>query len=369
MKTAWADEALKEKEAGKGIPGEGKAGYGRGGDGRLGEGKSGEWSPGGKAPVTEVSGKGIHEGTELAPGNSADGRSGEEFAESARAGEQERKKSPFFSRFRGKDMSEGARQQEQRLLWIPVKLIHPNPYQPRRDFDGDKLEKLAESIRENGIIQPLTVRKVKDGYELIAGERRLRGAKAAGLETVPCVLGRYTDEQSSVLALVENIQRSELNFFEEADAIGRLMVCHEMTQEEIAKRLGKSQPAVANKLRLLRLPDDIRRRILENGLTERHARSLLRLPDEKTVKKALDAIIAGKLNVAETDRMVEKLLEGGAKKRRRKVAVIRDLRLFRNTLDRAVKSIKSTGVSVETRVEEKDDHIEYVISLPKSVEN
>ena len=132
----------------------------------------------------------------------------------------------------------------QKLITVDVDKIIPNPFQPRRVFEEDKLRALTESIKENGIIQPLTVRRARGGFELIAGERRLRAAKLAGLKQVPCVLGRYTDEQSSVLALVENIQRSELNFFEEADAIGRLLVCHELTQEEIAKKLCKSQPCL-----------------------------------------------------------------------------------------------------------------------------
>lgn len=256
----------------------------------------------------------------------------------------------------------------QKLIFVDVDNITPNPFQPRRDFEKEKLSLLTESIKENGIIQPLTVRKTRNGYELIAGERRLRAAKEAGLRQVPCVLGKYTDEQSSVLALVENIQRSELNFFEEADAIGRLLVCHELTQEDIAKKLGKSQPAVANKLRLLRLPPQTRKRILSASLTERHARCLLRLPDEKSVNRALDVIILNELNVAESEALVEKMLGGKTKKKGKKTAVIRDLRLFCNTLDKAVKSIRHTGAAVTVNKNETADMVEYVISMPKHSE-
>lgn len=256
----------------------------------------------------------------------------------------------------------------QKLITVDVDKIIPNPFQPRRVFEEDKLRALTESIKENGIIQPLTVRRARGGFELIAGERRLRAAKLAGLKQVPCVLGRYTDEQSSVLALVENIQRSELNFFEEADAIGRLLVCHELTQEEIAKKLCKSQPAVANKLRLLRLPSETRKRILSASLTERHARCLLRLPDEKSVNRALDTIILHELNVAESEALVEKMLNVKGKKKGKKTAVIRDMRIFCNTLDKAVKSIRYTGAAVDVRKNETEDKVEYVITLPKTVE-
>lgn len=256
-----------------------------------------------------------------------------------------------------------------RLVMLRPEDIRPNPYQPRREFDKDALDMLAASIRENGILQPLSVRKENGGYELIAGERRLRAAMEVGLPRVPCVVSRVSDEGSSVLALVENLQRSNLNFFEEADAMGRLMVCHNMTQEEIAGRLGKSQPAVANKLRLLKLSPEMRGRILSARLTERHARCLLRLPDEEA-EKALDQIIARGLNVAEADRLVERMLGGQGKKpkkTRRQMGAVRDLRLFCNTLDKAVKSIRGTGLPVEARREDQDGFVEYVIRLPKSL--
>ena len=254
--------------------------------------------------------------------------------------------------------------EEGRLIMLDPEKITPNPFQPRRDFDEEGSRSLMESIRENGILQPLTVRKGKNGFELVAGERRLRAAKELGLKSVPCVLRRYSDEQSSVLALVENIQRRQLNFFEEADAIGRLIVYHGLTQEQVAARLGKSQPAVANKLRLLRLREGIRVRITASGLTERHARAMLRLPEER-IEKALDTVILKGYNVAQTEEYIEKLLTDKQTAKGKKRAVIRDMRIFCNTLDKAVRSIKSTGLKIESERNEKENYIEYLIKLPK----
>lgn len=256
-----------------------------------------------------------------------------------------------------------------RLMLLRPEEIHPNPHQPRRTFDREELTGLAASIRENGILQPLSVRKTPEGYELIAGERRLRAAGEVGLSRVPCVVSRTDDRGSSVLALIENLQRSNLNFFEEAEAIGRLMASHGMTQEEVALRLGKSQPAVANKLRLLKLSPEVREEILRARLTERHARSLLRLPEDK-VDKALGQMVSRGLNVAASDRLVERMLEQAEQKGksgRRTRGAVRDLRLFCNTLDKAVKAIQGTGLPVETTKEEKDGFMEYVIRLPKSL--
>lgn len=261
--------------------------------------------------------------------------------------------------------------EKQRLIRVKTSDIRPNPNQPRRVFDENELESLAQSIRENGLLQPLTVRKTDGGYELVAGERRLRASVAAGLGTVPCVLSNVSDEQSSVLALVENIQRSDLNFFEEAEAIAKLMDLYSLTQEEAAARLGKSQPAVANKLRLLRLPQNIRSRLINARLTERHARSLLRLPDESAVSRALDIIIYQEFNVNETEKLVERMLadEKGQKpaSSRKKVGAVRDMRLFCNTVEKAVRSIRSAGLPVEMERTERENCVEYTVKLPKKV--
>ena len=259
----------------------------------------------------------------------------------------------------------------QRLIYIKPSQIRPNPNQPRRDFDEAELESLTQSIRENGLLQPLSVRNTDKGFELIAGERRLRACAAAGLKSVPCVLADYSDEQSGVFALVENIQRSDLGFFEEAEAIERLMSRYCLTQEETAARLGRSQPAVANKLRLLKLPQNIRSRLLTAHLTERHARSLLRLPDEAAMSRALDIIIYQEFNVSETDRLVERMLadieNGKIAPKRRKVGAVRDIRLFCNTVEKAVKSIRGAGLPVGMEKSEDENAVEYRVRLPKRI--
>ena len=168
-----------------------------------------------------------------------------------------------------------------RVRYISLNQIRPNPQQPRRSFDEDSLSELAESIRSYGILQPLTVRRQGTGYELVAGERRLRAAAMAGLREVPCLVAQVGEEDSALLALMENLQRRDLDCWEEAEALSRLIARYGLSQEEAARRLGRSQPAVANKLRLLRLPDSVRQFLQENGLTERHARALLRLGTEE----------------------------------------------------------------------------------------
>lgn len=168
-----------------------------------------------------------------------------------------------------------------RVRYISLNQIRPNPQQPRRSFDEDSLSELAESIRRYGILQPLTVRRQGTGYELVAGERRLRAAAMAGLREVPCLVAQVGEEDSALLALMENLQRRDLDCWEEAEALSRLIARYGLSQEETARRLGRSQPAVANKLRLLRLPDSVRQFLQKNGLTERHARALLRLGTEE----------------------------------------------------------------------------------------
>ena len=176
-----------------------------------------------------------------------------------------------------------------RVRYISLNQIRPNPQQPRRSFDEDSLSELAESIRSYGILQPLTVRRQGTGYELVAGERRLRAAAMAGLREVPCLVAQVGEEDSALLALMENLQRRDLDCWEEAEALSRLIARYGLSQEEAARRLGRSQPAVANKLRLLRLPDSVRQFLQENGLTERHARALLRLGTEEQQLSAAQA--------------------------------------------------------------------------------
>ena len=187
-----------------------------------------------------------------------------------------------------------------RVQYIPLARLRPNPQQPRRRFDEAALRELADSIRAYGILQPLTVRRVEDGYQLIAGERRMRAAAMAGLREVPCLVAQVDEQDAGMLALIENLQRRDLDCFEEAAAIARLISRYGLSQEQAAEKLGKSQSAVANKLRLLRLSEPVRQALRQSGLTERHARALLRLPDEEARLSALAEIVRRQMNVART---------------------------------------------------------------------
>jgi ParB family chromosome partitioning protein len=197
------------------------------------------------------------------------------------------------------------------VIYLPVDKIAPSPYQPRTVFERETIEELANSIRIYGLIQPVTVRIINGSfYELVAGERRLRASKMAGLIEIPAIIVRINDKDSALLALIENIQRENLNFFDEAESLKNLIDDYGFTQEEIARKIGKNQSTVANKLRILRLPRDVRRLILDNDLTERHARALLRIPqyDTELIHMVLRKIIAGSLNVKETEKIIENAL-------------------------------------------------------------
>ena len=252
------------------------------------------------------------------------------------------------------------------VILVPVSLIRPNPRQPRRTFDPESLLELSQSIRRNGILQPLTVRRAKDGeYELISGERRLRASLMAGLTSIPCIEIEVDDNQSAVLSLIENLQRQDLNFFEEAEGIARLIEQYGFTQEAAAARIGKTQPTVANKLRLLHLTPEERTRIIGARLTERHARALLRLSDGLR-EDVLAQVISKKLNVAETERLVELRLQvPQAGHENRSLPVIKDVRLFFNTVTNAVNLMKRSGIEAVATQQEFDDYLEYTVRIPK----
>lgn len=253
---------------------------------------------------------------------------------------------------------------------IDPAMILPNPSQPRRDFPEDELYQLADSIRRYGILQPLTVRRRhgKSGmcYELIAGERRLRAAVIAGLARVPCRVLSISEEQSAELAIIENIQRRDLTPFEEAAAISLLRRQYGVTQEELGERLSVSQSYIANKLRLLRLSEDEQQDLLAAGLTERHARALLRLEDKKKRRTALNHVIAKSLNVAQTERYIEELLarEGGGKRQSIKGSIA-DLRLFYNSLNRALHIMRGAGMQTNCEKKETEDGVELTIFIRK----
>ena len=257
--------------------------------------------------------------------------------------------------------------QSGRIHMLPIERISPNPRQPRRHFPEQPLRELADSIRQHGVLQPLTVQKTPGGYVLVAGERRLRAAGLAGLTHVPCLLVRATPQDSALLALVENLQRCDLHYLEEAAAISKLITTYGMSQEEAARRLGRSQPAVANKLRLLRLSPACGELLRKYELTERHARALLRLEDEDTRLAALRHIGEKKLTVAAAEEYIEvqlqkKQMEGKEKKR---LFIIKDVRLFLNSVDRSMENIRRAGVDARFDRQESEEEITITIQIPK----
>ena len=255
---------------------------------------------------------------------------------------------------------------KRQVLELSIEDIRPNPHQPRQVFAPEELAELALSISQVGVLQPLSVRRVGTGWELIAGERRLRAAKMAGLARVPCLPVEADDDASALLALVENLQRKDLDVWEEAAALRQLIDRHHLSQEEAARRVGKSQSAVANKLRLLKLPQDVIDTLRGHRLTERHARSLLRLEGPDQQRLALEYILKHQLNVAKTEEYIDRLC-GGRRVPRRAAPVykIRDVRLFLNTVNRGLAVMKSAGVDAKCGREETDSEITLTIHIPK----
>ena len=254
-----------------------------------------------------------------------------------------------------------------RVVFLPARSIRPNPSQPRRTFDETALAELTESIRCHGVIQPLSVRRVGGVYELIAGERRLRAAKLAGLKEVPCLSLQIDSQQSSLLALVENLQRRDLDFWEEATALEKLIRTYNLSQEEAAKRIGKSQSAVANKLRLLKLPADVLELLRDHGCSERHARALLPLETPGLQHQAVETIIRDKLTVAQTEKLVQELLSPApTRQKAKRTFVVKDVRLFLNTLNRGMALMQSAGVDAKCQREDRENEILLTIRIPNS---
>lgn len=257
--------------------------------------------------------------------------------------------------------------EKRQVLDLPIGSIRPNPHQPRRDFAPEDLAELALSITQVGILQPLSVRRTDAGWELIAGERRLRAAELAGLPCVPCLPVEADGDASALLALVENLQRKDLDVWEEAAALRRLIDCHHLSQEEAAQRIGKSQSAVANKLRLLKLPEDVIAALRTAHLSERHARALLRLDSPDKQRAALDHILRHGLNVAKSEEYIDRLCggKGGKPRKAQPVYKFKDVRLFLNTVTRSLAVMQSAGVPASCGREETDSEITLTIHIPK----
>ncbi len=249
---------------------------------------------------------------------------------------------------------------------IPLELIDQNPMQPRREFDSGALKQLADSIEENGLISPIVVRKLNDRYQLIAGERRFLAFLMLDKDTIPAIVRREDDDSSAVLAMIENTQRCDLNFFEEAQGIKALIMSRSLTQEQAAQKLSMSQSAVANKLRLLKLPDDAREKISAAKLTERHARALLPLCFDCRLDEAVTAVIERELNVSQTEKLVEEIINKKPIKKGKRIFVVRELKLFTSTITRAIDLMKQAGIDAVSQKTENEDSITYTVVIPKS---
>lgn len=248
-----------------------------------------------------------------------------------------------------------------RVVFLPARLIRSNPAQPRRVFPSEALEELASSIRCHGILQPLSVRKTEAGFELVAGERRLRAARIAGLAEIPCIVMQMDDRESGTAALVENLQRQDLHYIDEALSIRQLMEQWDMNQEQTARVLGKSQSAVANKLRLLRHTEPVLEALRQGQLTERHARALLKLSSQEDKLKAIEAIVRWDMNVARTEQYIRQMLENpepAAKKT--------DVSAFLRNISTTLSRIQSAGIAAVSERKETDRQIVLTITIPKA---
>lgn len=253
------------------------------------------------------------------------------------------------------------------IVKISIDKVVPNIYQPRKYFNEEAIEELSQSIREHGIIQPLTVRKMGEVYELVAGERRLRAAKLAELTTVPCNIVDITDSQSAEIALLENLQREDLNYIEEAEAYYNLINDHNFTQDELAKRMGKKQSTIANKLRLLKLSSDVREICLQNRLTERHARALLTVPNEELQLKIIKKVINEGLTVKKTEELINKeLLKLAGKelkeRRKRNTKSVLPAKLYVNTIKQVFEKF---DIPAEYGFKDEEEFIEVTVKIPK----
>lgn len=258
------------------------------------------------------------------------------------------------------------------ISYLGIDCVRPNPYQPRKQFNKAALEELCESIKQYGVIQPISVRKISNNYyELVAGERRLRAAIMAGLKEIPAIVVNITDNDSAVIALIENLQREDLSYMEEAEGYNNLINDHGFTQEELAQKIGKSQSTIANKIRLLRLSPMVKKILSDNSLTERHARALLKLHDEQLQLKVLKLVCEKGLNVKKTEELVERAIEKFTRQEKEAVPVrkftkaIKDIRIFVNTIRQAIDLMKKSGVNAKAAQIDRGEYVEFIIRIPK----
>lgn len=253
-----------------------------------------------------------------------------------------------------------------KVVEVDIDRIYPNPNQPRRKFTEEDLKELAASIKTNGLIQPIIVRRLDIGYELVAGERRLRAARLCGMTMIACIIVETTERGSAIMALTENMQRKDLNFFEEAEAISVMIELFGYTQEDVAVRLGKSQSTVANKIRLLKFTRPERKAMLEYGFTERHARALLCVNDVTLRSQLIEEIYRRRLNVESTEKLIEMRMKENKEMVRIKKCrgAFKDVRLFVNTINHAVEVMKAAGIEAEMRKTKQKEYTEYVVRIP-----
>jgi len=258
------------------------------------------------------------------------------------------------------------------ITYVKIENIRPNPYQPRKQFNKISLEELCESIKQYGVIQPINVRKISANmYELVAGERRLRAATMAGLKEIPAIVVDINDNDSAVMALIENLQREDLSYMEEAEGYNNLINEHGFTQEELAAKIGKSQSTIANKIRLLKLPPLVKKILADNNLTERHARALLKLHDEQLQLKVLKTVCEKGLNVKKTEELVERAIdrytrqENEKKNKAKYTKAIKDIRIFVNTIKQSIELMKKSGVDAKAAQFDRGSYVEFIVRIPK----
>jgi len=256
----------------------------------------------------------------------------------------------------------------EKVIRVRIDLLQPNPYQPRKDFPEDKIGELTQSIKTYGLLHPIIVRRQGRAYQIVAGERRVLACRSLGWKTIPAIVKDLSDSAVAAMALIENLQREDLNYLDEAAGYARLIQTFNLTQEVLAQRLGKSQSTIANKMRLLKLPDEVKELLIKEQLTERHARALLKLNSAEQQKMMIREIIHQGFTVSETEKKIEQLIKGEKldKPGRRRKGVIGDMRIFLNTIRRAIKIIEGAGLHPEVEEKVEPDYIEVTVRLYKN---